>query len=359
MSVSLQKHPTPEPSPAPVFSSRIVPSISVRKLALLLRRIGLSFRAGVDILKIWDQEAGRGSHRHREQMAQVASRIRAGDSLHEALESCQGYFPPLTRELVKVGERAGRLDEVLLRLADHYDHVVRLRREFLQAVAWPAIQLFLAVMVIGLLIWIMGAVLPGKVDILGFGLMGTAGLITYLFFVCSVTLGLGVAVTGLLRGWFGRAPVAVAMRLWPIGGCLKSFALARLSWSLSLALDAGVSARESMRLALRSTQNAYYMSHEKSVDQVLLKGGEFHEALRQTNAFPDEFLDSLETAELAGTHSESMLRLSQEYGERARMSSRLLTQFATYAVWLLVAMVIISMIFRLAFFYLGTINSLL
>ena len=68
---------------------------------------------------------------------------------------------------------------------------------------------------------------------------------------------------------------------------------------------------------------------------------------------------SLESAELSGTHSTSMLRLSKEYEERARMSSSILTKVATYATWFMIAGLIISVIFRLAFFYLNTINSAL
>lgn len=356
--------PTPPPlpdeqRPSGVFGKRIVPSISVRSLAGLLRRAGLAYRSGVDLLKIWEQEQTRGRPRHQAQMAIVYAGIRNGKSVHESMEDCHGYFPKLTQSLVKVGERAGRLDRVLLQLADHYDHVLRMRREFIAAVAWPAIQLTLAVAVIGLLIWIMGAILPGEVDILGWGLMGTAGLITYLFMVSSVVAAVALFVTGLLRGWFGPGPIQIAMRIWGIGGALQNFALARLSWCLASALEAGVGARESIELALESTNNVYYMRHIPAVGKAIQGGDEFHSALRETHAFPDEFLDALENAELSGTHSESMMLLSEDYADRARLSSTLITKLATYLTWFIVAGIIISLIFRLAFFYLNTINSAL
>ncbi|MCA9178086.1 MAG: type II secretion system F family protein [Planctomycetales bacterium] len=350
---------SPDKPAEAVFTRHIAGRISVRHLSQLLSRVGTSYHAGVDLLKIWEYECRRGRTRHRQHMQTVHDSIRAGHSMHEAMERCGGYFPKLTRVLVKVGERSGRIDEVLLRLADHYDHVLRMRREFLQAITWPAIQLGMAITVVGLLIWIMGELLPGKVDILGWGLMGTAGLFTYLFFVSTTVAGLALGVVGLLRGWFGPMPLQIVMRVWGIGGVLRDFALARLSWCLASALEAGVDARESMRLSLEATGNAFYTQHTSSVDRVLEKGGEFHEALRQTHAFPDEFLDSLESAELSGTHSTSMLRLSKEYEERARMSSSILTKVATYATWFMIAGLIISVIFRLAFFYLNTINSAL
>ena len=354
--------PTPPPKPQevdrePVFSKGITPKISARNLAQLMRRTGLAYRAGVDLLKIWEQESKRGRATHQRQMEIVYEGIRNGDSLHESLAACGGYFPSLTRTLIKVGERSGRLDQVLLRLADHYDHVVRMRREFVQAVSWPAIQLVLTVMIVGLLIWITGALLPGKIDILGWGLMGTAGLITYLLMVTSVVAALALFVTGLFRGWLGSGPIQVAMHIWGVGGMLQNFALARLSWCLASALESGVDARESIELALDSTNNIYYTRHRESVGKAIQRGNEFHEALRATRAFPNEFLDSLENAELSGTHSESMLRLSEEYADRARLSSSLITKLATYMTWLFVAGIIVSLIFRLAFFYLNGIYS--
>ena len=149
------------------------------------------------------------------------------------------------------------------------------------------------------------------------------------------------------------------MRICGIGGALQNFALARLSWCLASALEAGVGAKESIELALEATNNIYYTQHMEAVGAAIQSGAEFHAALRKTHAFPDEFLDALENAELSGTHTESMMRLSQDYADRARLSSTLITKLATYLTWFVVASVIISLIFRLAFFYLNTINSAL
>ena len=52
---------------------------------------------------------------------------------------------------------SGRLEAIYKRLAEQYDQRLKMRRLFLAAIAWPMIQLVLAIGVIGLLIWIMGA----------------------------------------------------------------------------------------------------------------------------------------------------------------------------------------------------------
>jgi type II secretory pathway component PulF len=144
-----------------------------------------------------------------------------------------------------------------------------------------------------------------------------------------------------------------------IGKCLRTNALARMAWTLSLALESGSDARRALRLALRSSQMAYYEETAATADAVITRGGEFHEALRATGRFPDDFLMALESAEHAGAVAESLDVISRDYSERARMANKLLTMAATFAIGAAVAVFVVFLIFRLFFFYLGMIEDAL
>ena len=333
--------------------------ISTRNLAQLCRRTGTSLRAGIDVRRIWEQEAQRGGAAQREHASRISRRIARGDTLAEAMRDTGGFFPPLTCEMVDVGEQTGRLEEVLLRLADHYDHMLSLRRLFLLGIFWPATELGLAIAIIGFLIWVMGVIAPSEgATVRIFGLAGNSGLTIYIGFIALVGGALTLGVVGLMKNWFGPGPLQLVMRLPAVGSLLQTIALARLSWSLAMALESGVDARQSIRLALRSTQNPYYTRYLDQVDQVVLHGGEFHEALRDTGAFPHEFLDALQNAELSGTHGESLMSLSREYQERAQAMSRVFTTVSTIAIWGMVAMLLIMLIFQFFFqFILNPINQ--
>ncbi len=339
--------------------------IGTRTLAQLLRRVGTSLKAGLDERTIWERESRQGSPIQREQLAEVSRRIAAGDSCAEALAACQGYFPSLACDLVEVGERAGCLDNVLFLLADHYEHLLDLRRTFLIGIAWPAIQLAAAIGIVGLLIWItgfIGGMSPGgkPIDVLGFGLVGTWGLIKYLFLVGSVLGTIAFLVVALMRGALGPRPLQLAMQVPVIGGCLRAFALSRLAGTLSITLDAGVDALRAMQLSLRSTQNAYYTSHCEAAEGMIRDGHEFHEALRVTGVFPADFLHSLETAELTGTPGETLDRLAKDYRQRAQTAAKALAVAASFAIWVLVAGLLVLLIFRIFMVsYLGPIQEAL
>ena len=98
-----------------------------------------------------------------------------------------------------MGEQSGHLGEVLKQLADHYQNQLTLRRNFLASITWPAIELFLAIAIVGFLIWIMGVINgsnPQPIDPLGLGLIGNDGLVKYAAFV---------AIVGVRwRWWSGR-----------------------------------------------------------------------------------------------------------------------------------------------------------
>lgn len=319
--------------------------ISYGRLAQFCHRVGTSVRAGIDPRRIWSLETGHGTSIQRQKMEEIGRRIAAGDTVSEAMRDARGYFPSLVCELVEVGEQTGRLDEVLLGLAHHYDHLVALRREFIRGVTPAALQFTAAVLIVGGLIWFMGIISPDT-QILP-GLSGGSAVVTYFLLIATALGAITAMVFATVRGWFGPVPMMLAMRVPMLGGCIKDMALSRFCWTLGMTLDSGVDARRSVKLALRSTQNTYYMSHEETVDRAILKGVLFVEALGPTGAFPEDFLHSLRVAEESGTHGDSMFRLAQEYQGRAERASRLLSQLATFAVWGCFVVLMCLLIYRL------------
>jgi len=318
--------------------------MSIRQASQMCYRLGTSLKAGIDLRAAVQREAGLGSPAYRRQLGEAADQLNRGATLAEALRQRGGYCPTLLCELADVGELTGNLDSVLLRLSDHYKHLARLRRTFLLGILWPAIQLTLAILVIGLLILFLG-ILGTSSSV--FGLSGVRGLLVYAGIIVGIVVLCVLAVRGLLRGWFGPLPHALLMRTPVVGTTLQTMALARLSWTLSLALNAGLDAARAIRLALASTQNRYYTQHTDKAEAVIARRGQFHEALRATGAFRDEFLTSLENAEISGTETESLTRLSQDYQQRAETATLALSVAASVAIWILVAALLITMIFYL------------
>src|SRR5438067_299806 len=313
--------------------------VSTRTLIQLCHRVGTAVRSGVDARRVWEMEERHASGPLRSALGAIRQQVASGGTVAEGMQATNGYFPPMFVQMVAVGEQTGKLDEVLRRLGEHYEHLASMRRTFWIGVAWPLFELSFAVLVIGFLIFIMGIIgsfTGSQTDVLGWGLVGTGGAITWFVFCGLIAGGIALASQALLRGWFGPQPVLFAMRIPVLGKCLESLALSRLTWSLALALDSGMDAHRSAVLAIRSAQNPYYESSLPRVTAGIRANRQFHESFADGGVFPTDFIQQLEVAEVAGTTTESLLRLAKEYEERARTAMRVLTGIATVGVMFVV-----------------------
>jgi len=340
------------------------PRLSAKALSELSHRLAVETESGIDIRRTWQREADAAHGRARTEFARVRDAVNRGESLTRALAGTGKLLPPLFLEMVHVGEQTGTLGRVFHRLASHYRAQSQRRWIFLAAIAWPLIQLAAAIVVIGLLIWFLGIIAVRNngqpIDILGFGLIGTRGLLIYTNFIIAVGLCVAGLVVAVRRGVFWTRPLQRAMMRWPvIGGCLERLALAQLSWVLHLAMNVEMDLRRVVPLALRATGNDYYIRHADAIVAHVAAGEPLHLAFAASGAFPPDFIDALQVAEESGRVVESMDRLSRRYEEEAELALRTLTVVAGFFVWMLVAAIIIWMIFRLAGFYIGTINQAL
>jgi type IV pilus assembly protein PilC len=327
--------------------------ISTRSLIQLSHRVGTALRAGIDARKVWEMETRHASGNLKLRLDAIRLRVSRGDTVAEAMRDAGGYFPPMFVQMVEIGEATGKLDEVLLRLAEHYEHQAQMQRAFWFGIAWPLFELAFAVLIIGFVIWITGLIAGMRggeaQDVLGLGLVGTSGAISWYLGCAAIAGTIAFVSYALSRGWFGPRPVLAAMRIPLLGQCLESLALARLAWSLAVSLDSGMDARRAVELSIRSAQNPYYESSLTRVASGIRANMQFHESFRQAGVFPDDFLNSLEAAELAGATTESLLRLARTYEDKSRTAMKMLTGIATVAVMLLVFGVLTFAIVSLAY----------
>ncbi|MFM1892208.1 MAG: ral secretion pathway protein [Pseudomonadota bacterium] len=108
-----------------------------RTLGTLLKN-GVSLLTAMDIAKeiVSNRVIARG-------LAQAAGRVRQGEGLARPLLEA-AVLPPLTTQLLKVGEETGRLEHMLEQLADIYEREVRTDIQRLLTLAEPVIILVIA-----------------------------------------------------------------------------------------------------------------------------------------------------------------------------------------------------------------------
>lgn len=123
-----------------------------RTLGTLLRN-GVSLPAAIDIAKeiIGNRVIGRA-------LAQVALRVRQGEPLSRALSEA-AVLPPLTTQLLKVGEETGHLERMLEQLADIHEREVRTDIQRTLTLGEPVIILVIAALITVIILSIVLAVI--------------------------------------------------------------------------------------------------------------------------------------------------------------------------------------------------------
>ena len=79
-------------------------------------------------------------------MEPIKSGVKKGEGLAKPVREAQ-IFPPFALHLLEVGEETGRLDSMLLKIADAYDREMKTTLKRLVALLEPAIILFMAVVI--------------------------------------------------------------------------------------------------------------------------------------------------------------------------------------------------------------------
>ena len=335
--------------------------ISQNQMAKLFQRLATSYRAGIDLRTSIKRESQTGSPAHQQKMKRVAKALDGGGSLAKALSETQGYFPELVVSVVKAGETGGRLDDSFNRLGKHYKDLVEFRNNFLRAIAWPAFELLFAIGIAGLLMaicdWIFSSL--GKETINWFWMGSTIGnVIAYYVLAALFFTTVGLAITGVLRGWFGATPLRLAMRIPLIGSTIRCLALSRFCWTMSVAENAGMSALDIAELSLNSTENVFYTQFGPAAKSSLRAGNQFYPTFLNTNAFPDELLVQMENGETAGQLSESMALASEEYQLKAEANLKAIGKIGMVLMMLMVAGVVAFIAIFGMSQYLNLINDL-
>ncbi len=133
--------------------------VLIVETARFSRTLGTLLNSGVAVLQGLEIAVDTLTNRPlRSAVRQTASTLKEGGSLSDTLTASR-VFPPLAIQMIKVGEESGRIEEMMLRVADIYDREadVSVRR---------ALALFEPVMIVGLGVLIAGIIMSVLVGII-------------------------------------------------------------------------------------------------------------------------------------------------------------------------------------------------
>lgn len=340
-----------------MFFSQQLPLASLIEMSRALRH---SLGAGKTLVQVFRQQA-RQAGPAGTLAGRVVKVLELGHNLESALKNEAACLPPLFLALAVVGERTGNLPEIFGALETYYRTQQKLRRQLASKSVLPLVQLVAAILVIAGLIFVLGVIAEMQdsqpLDPLGLGLTGQRGAILFLLLAFGGIAGL-VGLYFLARRFLRQqARVdALLLKVPVIGPSLRALALARFCLTMRLTLDAAFPPDEALRLGLRATGNAAFA--RRAEDGSVRAKEAVTRNLKRIGLFTSDFHKVVAVAEESGRLPEVLRQQARQYEEEAERRLTALMKLAGYGIWLIVAILIATAIFRIALrTYLGIIDQ--
>lgn len=336
--------------------------MKMKELSSFCRRVGICVNAGLGLLESVKREAPR--QRNAKLWTDVAASIEHGESFTEALRKHEKELGEMFVALIEVGEESGHLGETLNEMADYYDEMLRIRREFLKSLTWPVIELGAAIVVVGLLILLLGFIadITGtRVDLLGFGLVGVSGFVRYVLFVTAVGAG-GLLIYLWMKKNISRSrPVHYLLdRIPKLRHVFRTLSLMKLTWAMHLTFRTGMDVRRALTLSFRASGYAPVADRLRMVLEVIDCGGTITDAFMAGGKFDPDLITDIDTGEQSGNLPELMEKSSQRYLQETLLNMKVVTTVGGFLVYGCIMAGIAVIIFRIVMTaYIGPINEAL
>src|SRR5947209_8961094 len=235
-------------------------------------------------------------------------------------------FDQLYANMVEAGETGGILDLILQRLSTFIEKIVKLKRDVISAMIYPAAVILLAIAAVAVIMVVvipqfqlifMGLLGPGEplplptrivVGISNF-LAGWGGLSVLVLIILAV-----VAIRYYYKTTGGQRLIDRVLLKFPvIGSIFSKIAIARFSRTLSTLLSSGVPILQSLDITARTAGNVIIEEAIVKIRAGVEQGKSFVEPLRAAEVFPHMVAQMLGIGEQTGALDSMLGKIADFY----------------------------------------------
>lgn len=255
-------------------------------------------------------------------VGEIRTAVNEGSSLGDALAEHEGVFDDLFVSMVRSGETAGNLEEVLSRLADFMESAAKLRAKVKGAMIYPVIMLVVGVGIMGVLMVAVVPKITSMFDAQSVQLpANTRALIWF-----SDALGshwgklLLATIVGIVafRRWTrtesGRKIWHRAvLNMWLVGPLVRQVAVSRFARTMGTMLKAGVPMLKVLETSKAVLGNQVLIEVIEDAKVSITEGEALAVTLKRSGEFPASITHMVAVGERSGALEEMLLRVADSY----------------------------------------------
>lgn len=297
-------------------------------LVMFTRQLSAMVGAGVPLLRaLGSLEAHSESPALKRILGVIIKDVEGGAPLADALSKHKETFSDVYVNMVRAGEAAGILDDILKRLAMQQEKSASMRKKIKSAMTYPMVLMFITVgAFFGLMIFVipqigsiikdMGgedAELPLLTTIM---LEISSAIINYWFIVFPIIGALIYALLRYIKTPKGKRLFHQFVLKFPgVGGIVRKVAIARFTRTFSALMGAGVAVLEALAVTSRAVGNTVFEEAIMQASEEVKNGKPLSEVIEENPLFPAIVAQMLSVGEETGQTDTVLVKVADFYEE--------------------------------------------
>jgi len=302
-------------------------------------------------------------------LSDVEEKVRSGMALSSAFAAQGDAFPRIYIASILAGERAGALDEVLLRYVSYQKTVTEARRKIKKSLTYPAVLVTASI----ILVMVLSTYVIPKFMQLYSGqaeslptitiiVVGVADFISSNLIWLVPTIIVTLAAIFIWRrtpagrytidSWILKAPVA--------GETIRMLTIAQFTRSLATLLAGGITLPESVEIAGESITNRALRRASEGVLTGIREGRPFTESLTESGWVSELALDMIGVGERAGALREMLDEVANFYDAEVDVRLNTITTFIEPAILVFMGGLVMTILLAMylpVFYMIGNIGN--
>jgi len=336
----------------------LLSGVKKTEIAAFTRQLSTLLKSGIPLAEslgaLVEQMANQ---RFKTVLSEVRTGVNEGQAFGDALAKHPKLFDDLFVSMIRAGELAGNLDEVLARLADFLESSQKLKSKITGAMIYPAVMVCIGTIIIAVL---MIKVIPeitktftqaGKVlPINTRFLIATSGFIGRNWILVLIALIIGGFLFVKWKGSEAGKPVwhRFVLKLPGVGPLVRTVNVSRFSRTLGTMLASGVPMLRALDAAKATMGNVVLQHVIDDAKRAVTEGEALATTLKKSGQFPPTMIHMVAVGERAGQLEQMLERVALAYeAEIETKLSRfiaLLEPLMLLSMGVIVAFIVISIL---------------
>lgn len=302
--------------------------VKTNDLVLFTRQLSTMVSAGVPLLRSLDTMHDQVENPTlREVIGDLMKDIQAGVSLADAMDKHPSVFSDIFVNMIRAGEAAGIVDDILKRLATQVEKNASMRKKIKSASTYPVVLLLLTVgAFMGLMIFIIPRIATilkdiggedAKLPVITQVMITISSFMTHYWYII-----IGGTVLGIfLFKRYAKTPAGklqihtVVLKVPILKGLITKIAVARFTRTFAALIGAGVSVVEALRVTARAIGNEVYRKAIEDAAAEVVNGKQLSQAIEGNKLFPGIVPQMLAVGEETGQTDVVLVKVADFYDE--------------------------------------------